>query len=174
MTSDLLRPMKIASTKYDGSPHYEFDAILVAREGSMLRLYVEQGTTLVGYRGELEVRTPFAALFWTDRPYNVYHNKSPLGRRRIVSYANVGTPATIDGDVLRWVDLDLDVFTSEGGGITLDDVDEFEQHQVKFAYPAELIADALATSEELLALAKSGAFPFDRDAHIDIDVPPAR
>lgn len=83
-----------------------------------------------------------------------------------MSYANVGTPAQLDGDVLRWVDLDLDVFTSEDGAVTLDDVDEFDQHRKLFAYPEALVAEVFAARDELLALARTGGFPFDREAHI--------
>ncbi len=132
----------------------------------MLTLRIELGTVMRGYRGDVDVATAFTALFWTDRYYNIYHNESPAGRRGIMSYANVSTPAQLDGDVLRWVDLDLDVFTNEDGEVTLDDVDEFEQHRTRFAYPEALVAEAFAARDELLELAKTGGFPFDREAHI--------
>ena len=114
------RAVRVASTKYDGSPHYEFDAQLLAHEGSMLRLVVTEGTPFTGYRGEGAIRTTFTALFWTDRDYNLFHNHRPMGRRRVTSYANVALPAEFDGDVLRWVDLDLDVIVDANGGVVLD------------------------------------------------------
>ena len=46
------RTVRIASTKYDRSRHYEFDAQLLAHEGPMLRLLVMEGTPYTGYRGE--------------------------------------------------------------------------------------------------------------------------
>jgi protein associated with RNAse G/E len=164
--TDLPRPVRIASTKYDGSIHYEFEAELLSYEGAMLTLRVARGTVLKGYRGDVDVETAFTALFWTDRHYNIYHNVSPAGRRGIMSYANIATPARLDGDVLRWIDLDLDVFTSEDGTVTLDDVDEFEEHRARFAYPDELVAEVFAARDELLELAKTGGFPFDREAHL--------
>ncbi len=161
------RTVRVASTKYDGSWHYEFDAQLLAHEGPMLRLLVTEGTPFTGYRGEGAIRTTFTALFWSDRDYNLYHNHRPMGRRRITSYANVALPAVLDGDVLRWVDLDLDVIVDANGGVVLDDEDEFEDHRLRFAYPRDVVARAIAARDELLRLAAAGAFPFDRATHIE-------
>ncbi len=163
--ADAQRVVRVLSTKYDGSPHYEFEAQLLGRQDGYIRLHVPQGTSLRSYRGEFPVQTTFTALFWTDRWYNVYHNYRPAGRRGIESYANVSTPAQFDGETLRWVDLDLDVLTRDGG-IEVDDEDEFADHRVRFGYPDEVIRHALAARDELLRLAESGAFPFDRASHI--------
>ena len=154
------RPIRIESTKYDGSAHYRFDATLLSQEGPLLTAVVEAGTVMDGYRGDVEVRTAFTALFWTDRHYNAYQNFQPVGARSIVVYANVGTPARLEGDVIRWVDLDLDVFVDAAGAVTLDDVDEFEQHRERFAYPERLVAEILAARDELLRLARAGDYPF--------------
>ncbi len=161
------RTVRVASTKYDGSRHYEFDAQLLAREGPMLTLLVPEGTPYTGYRGEGAIQPTFTALFWTDRWYNLFHQHRPMGRRRIMSYGNVALPAEFDGDVLRWVDLDLDVIVDADGGVILDDEDEFEQHRLRFAYPQDVVSRAITARDELLRLAATGAFPFDRAAHIE-------
>ncbi|MEE8337454.1 MAG: DUF402 domain-containing protein [Dehalococcoidia bacterium] len=158
------RPIRIESTKYDGSPHYKFDATLLSHEGPLLTAAVASGTVLDGYRGLVEVRTAFTALFWTDRYYNAYVNEQPVFRTRVLTYANIGTPARLEGDVIRWVDLDLDVITNDQGEVTLDDVDEFEQHRERFGYPDELVAEIFAARDELLRLAHAGEYPFDRSA----------
>ena len=161
------RTVRIASTKYDRSRHYEFDAQLLAHEGPMLRLLVMEGTPYTGYRGEGAIQTTFTALFWTDRDYNLFHNHRPAGRRRITSYANVALPAELNGDVLRWVDLDLDVIVDADGGVILDDEDEFADHRLRFAYPQDVVSRAITARDELMRLAAAGAFPFDRAAHIE-------
>lgn len=162
MPPQMPRPIRVESTKYDGSAHYRFDATLRSHEGPLLTATVEAGTVMDGYRGDVEVRTAFTALFWTDRHYNVYQNFQPVGARAIVVYANVCTPARLDGDVIRWVDLDLDVFSNASGEVTLDDVEEFELHRERFAYPPQLVAEIFAARDELLRLARAGHYPFDR------------
>ncbi len=161
------RTIRVASTKYDGSRHYEFDAQILAHEGPMLTLLVPEGTSSTSDRGSQPVDTTFTALFWTDRDYNVFHNHRPMGRRRITSYANVALPAEFEGDVLRWVDLDLDVIVDADGGVVLDDEDEFEEHRLRFAYPQDVVSRAITARDELLRLAGAGAFPFDRAVHIE-------
>ena len=160
------RRLRIVSTKFDGSPHYDYEGVLVGRDGPLLRLFVEAGTPFVGYRGPGRIVASYTALFWTDRHYNVFHNHWPMGSRGVTSYCNIGTPAALDGDTLRWVDLDLDVVALAGGRIVLDDEDEFAAHRVRFGYPEELVQRVLAARDEVLRLAALGQFPFDRESHI--------
>ncbi len=160
------RRILIASTKYDGSLHYEYGATLVATEDGLVRCTVSAGEPWVGYRGEGEIQGTFTALFFLDRWFNVFHNHAPAGRRGILSYANVATPASFDGEVVRWTDLDIDIVVSEQLGIQVDDEDEFEEHQHRFGYPADLVERVLATQAELLSLAEAAGYPLDRAAHL--------
>ena len=56
------RPIRIESTKYNGSAHYRLEATLLSHEGSLLTAVVVAGTILDGYRGYVEVRSAFTAL----------------------------------------------------------------------------------------------------------------
>ena len=101
----------------------------------------------------------FTGLFWTDRWYNVWQIDRTKGA---FVYANVAMPCQFDGSVLRWVDLDIDIVCHTDGSIVVKDEDEFEEHIVRFAYPEDVVEHALAARDELLSLAKAGAFPFSR------------
>jgi hypothetical protein len=46
--------------------------------------------------------------------------------------------------------------------IEVKDEHEFEEHIVRFAYPEDVVGNALAARDELHRLAHSGVFPFDR------------
>ncbi|MBM3139910.1 MAG: GNAT family N-acetyltransferase [Chloroflexi bacterium] len=152
----------VVSTKYDGSPHYAYDARLVGQVGPRLELFVPGGTRMEGYRGSLEIRVDFTAVFYTDgRWYNGYRNHWATRRLQIESYANVSLPATFDGRELRWIDLDLDVVLWRSGRLALVDVDEFREHRARFGYPPELVARAEATADDLLRAARIRAAPFD-------------
>lgn len=157
--------VRVESTKFDGSPHYSYTARLLDQTGSLLRLWVEQGEPYVSYRGQGIMREGFTALFFTDRWYNLFHNLHPMGRRGYLTYANVGTPARLDGDTVRWVDLDVDIVRTIEA-IHVDDEDEFAQHSASMAYPPDLVQRVLDTRDELVRLAQSDAFPFDRAAHL--------
>ena len=93
-------------------------------------------------------------------------------------YIDVASPATWDGAVLRAVDLDLDVVRLSdplpasvqhaaqvagrvAGEVFVDDEDEFAEHQVAFGYPADVVAAARASCEELVAAVRAGLPPYD-------------
>ena len=156
--------VRVLSTKYDGSPHYDYQARLVDHEGDRLRLFVPRGTVMEGYRGTLRTQVAFTALFYTDdRWYNCYLNHWTTPRLRIESYANVALPAEFDGETVRWVDLDLDVLIRSTGAVSLVDVDEFVEHGARFGYPGDLVRRATETGDALLAAARGRREPFDRE-----------
>ena len=84
----------------------------------------------------------------------------PLG---LVIAADILMDVRLDGSTLRWIDLDLDVEVHEDGHPELVDEDEFADHQLRYAYPPEVIAAAEASARIALDLATAAAFPFDRD-----------
>ena len=146
--------VRIVSTKFDGSLHNDFAGRLIEDAGGTedpsapLRVFVPEGTPIQSYRGDQVVRIPFTALFWPaeDRWWYVYHNHWTQQRAdqrwTPESYANVSSPATFDGETIRWVDLDLDV-TIRTGVVELLDEDVFAEHRVRMAYPEALVASAL-------------------------------
>jgi protein associated with RNAse G/E len=166
------RLVRVSSTKFDGSLHQDYVAQLldVPDEDGMLHIYVPAGTAFRSYRGEFTVRQSFTHLFWPGRScwWNVEHWHAPVprvGRPSLLSYANISSPATFDGDTVRWVDLDLDVVVTEAG-VRLLDEDEFEAHRERYGYPEELVAQAREASAALLALAQRAERPFDRASYV--------
>ena len=162
--------VRVLSTKYDGSPHYDYEAQLVDHDDGLLRLHVPVGTPMQSYRGPIVVRVAFTALFFTagDRWYNCYHNHWTGPRATIESYANVSLPAEFDGACVRWVDLDLDVLIRSTGETAIIDHDEFAEHRARFAYPDALVRRATATADALFVAARARLAPFDRDRHLDL------
>jgi protein associated with RNAse G/E len=180
--------VRILSTKWDGSPHNDYYGFVIAERGGLeagppadgtpqpLRLLVPAGHVIRSYRGEYLVRVAFTALFWpgADRWWNVEHNHWTLlrqdGRSTSETYANVSTPARLEGDTLHWIDLDLDVIVRDGA-VSLLDEDEFEEHGARWSYPDDLVRQAREAAEQLLALAEVRAHPFDRHAHVWLERP---
>ncbi len=160
------RPVRIASTKFDGSLHYQYDAVLLDKHGPMLRCWIRPGTRWVGYRGEGVLMYPFTMLFFLDdRRYNVMHQHQPTGERGQLTYVNLASPPTFDGDTIRWVDLDLDVLRYDHG-VEVHDEDEFIEHGARWNYPADLVERLRAETADLVRQVAAQTFPFDRDRHI--------
>lgn len=158
-----MKPWIVHSSKYDGSLHYRYRTSVVREEPDLLVLYCGPGTPLESYRGALVTLYHSLEFYWSDRYYNLSVNWYADWRPRM-HYVNVATPAVwhVERATLSYVDLDLDViWRAETNDVILDDEDEFVLHQERFGYPADLVARALETSQALLALARSRAYPFD-------------
>jgi protein associated with RNAse G/E len=79
-------------------------------------------------------------------------------------YVDAALPATFDGAVARYVDLDLDISADVGAEAFVKDILDFEQRRIEMAYPPEVVAAAwegIRIGSELLG---RGLFPFDGSA----------
>ncbi len=159
-------------SKWGGRPHWEYDATVlgVDEHGTWLGFpagttYVRPGHSYVGDRDHvglvpvpIDRRPPWhLATFWST-PGNLW---PALGNSGVQIYVDVTTPAVWDGNVLRAVDLDLDVVRGFNGTVIIDDEDEFLEHQAAFNYPADVIAAARASADGLKVAVAAGAAPYD-------------
>ena len=76
-------------------------------------------------------------------------------------YVDMTTPPVWDGEVVRAVDLDLDVIRMREGSVVVDDEDEFAEHQVTLGYPPEVVALAEASRDRVHAAILDEAPPYD-------------
>ena len=156
-------PIRVEVTKWGDRPHWRFAGVWLGSDsyGDWLGFPVGTHNSRPGFafdsevdavtlvpRDEHWVATFHAPGIWCDL------------------YIDISTPSTWDGDVLRTVDLDLDVIRRDTGEVVIDDEDEFLEHQVSFGYPAEVIAAARATADELLVAVEQRQAPYDGKAHL--------
>jgi protein associated with RNAse G/E len=59
------------------------------------------------------------------------------------------------------IDLDLDVIRTRSGETLVIDHDEFEDHQVRFGYPPEIVNATERAAEQSLAMLRNTDPPFD-------------
>jgi hypothetical protein len=82
------------------------------------------------------------------------------GATRTAIYVDVTTEPVRHAAAVEAVDLDLDVVLLRDGTVAVLDEDEFAEHQRRYGYPAEMIAQAEATTKDLVARITAGAEPF--------------
>ena len=155
------RRIHVLSTKYDGSPHWEFDSWFVREEGPLLITQEFAGDEYQTSNGPRAYPYHTRNHFWSDRWYNVMRCDLALGSGLDHWYCNVTTPAQFDGQNLRYVDLDLDVRVPPKGEPEVLDEEEFLENSQRMGYPPEVIEQARRAIDELLALARTGEFPFE-------------
>jgi protein associated with RNAse G/E len=160
-----MKTVSVHSTKYDGSLHYRYSTTLVHEEANVLMLYMRPGTQIESYRGASIAEHHNLQLYWSDRPYNL-HVSWYADWRPLLHYVNVATPAVWKNATVNFIDLDLDIiWRSSTGEVFLDDEDEFALHQVRYAYPSDLIEQSLRSSAEVRQLIAQRSYPFDGSLH---------
>lgn len=173
-------PIRVEVTKWGDRPHWRFAGVWLGSDsyGDWLGFPVGTRNSRPGFafdsevdavtlvpRDEHWVATFHAPGIWCDL------------------YIDISTPSTWDGDVLRTVDLDLDVIRmapaspvdsrsapqnqmAGPGEVFIDDEDEFLEHQVSFGYPTDVITAARATADELFVAVEQKQAPYDGKAHL--------
>jgi protein associated with RNAse G/E len=151
--------MELAAEKWGGLPHYRGEVHVLGDD--------EHGTWLWGIEGRP---------IWIGDEV-VFHRQLPvvmvvppgawwyatwwLGHREVEVYVNINTPAVRDGDVISYVDLDLDVVRTHDGSVEIVDRDELELHRAQLGYPDDLVAAAEAAADEVFERVRRGDPPFD-------------
>lgn len=150
----------VRAHKYDGTLHREWPARLLRSEATLLILdavfEAEINHQLLGKitRGTLSLE-----YYWTDRWYNVFRFSEPTGELRNY-YCNINVPATFDGRVLAFIDLDIDILVAPDLSYKILDEDEFEANALRFGYPQELRQRAHTALAEMIERIEARQFPF--------------
>ncbi len=158
-------PIRVELTKWGDRPHWEFDGLFLGSD--------EHGDW-IGFPPHTRMSRPGMEV----RPVNAQVGLVPAGADadrawlatfhgpggNVLTYVDMTSVPVWDGSVIRAVDLDLDVIESLDGTVHLDDEDEFEEHQVLFGYPTDVIALAEATRDAVLRAVSEQRAPFDGSA----------
>ncbi len=158
------RPVRVVGTLFDGTPHWEHPAYLVLERGGLLVTQTFAGLQVM--RDGIEWLSPYDTRghYWSDRWYNVIRLDLPKGRGLHGWYCNVATPVEFDGEMLHYVDLQLDVIVHAGlpaHEVEVRDRDEFEAARTRFSYPESTANEALRAVDELVSLVEAREFPFN-------------
>jgi protein associated with RNAse G/E len=69
-------------------------------------------------------------------------------------------PPTFDGNVLSYIDLDIDVLVQPDFSYQVLDLEEFEEHARLFSYPEDVQTNAYNAVQDLIRLIDARDFPF--------------
>jgi hypothetical protein len=145
-------------TKWGGGAHWEFPVTFLGDDDLGAWCVAPAGIWLERPGAAFASAFAWVLLFPRDRPWAASYYDSP--EQPIAVYVDVATPAVWDGPHVTMVDLDLDVIRTRDGAVLLDDEDEFDEHRVTLGYPADVVALARRTADELMTAAVTGHEPF--------------
>jgi len=150
--------------KYDGGEHRSWPADLVEQRGPLIVLTgVFEGEVEHEMMGTISHGTKSVEYYWLDRFYNVFHLTESSGHFRSF-YCNIATPPVLAGNVLTYIDLDIDVLVEPDFSYRIIDVDEFETNALQMSYPPEVQRHAKESLAELISLIQQRQFPFSLNA----------
>jgi protein associated with RNAse G/E len=155
--------MEVRAYKYDGLLHRAWAAELLRQEGSLIVLDAKFPEEIIhDMLGTIASGTHSLEYYWLDRWYNVFRFAQPDGKLRNY-YCNVNVPATFDGEVLSYVDLDIDILVQPDFSYQVLDIDEFEKNSALYDYPIEVRQNAQLAVSELVEMIETRAFPFESE-----------
>jgi protein associated with RNAse G/E len=161
MTSDQVR---VVYTKFDGSLHWHQTMTRLGEDRHGVWLGAPPG--IIARKGHdgppVVIEQAHVLLFPRDAWWTAVFNGLP---NRIEIYCDITGPITWphDGEVTM-VDLDLDVARLRADGrVELWDEDEFAEHQLRYAYPPDVIRRASEAAAWLYAALGDGTEPFATD-----------
>lgn len=153
--------VEIRSCKYDGRITRRWEASLKRRAGALLvfdAVFNEEiQHPLLGTIARGTLSTEY---FWTNQWYSIFRFSEPSGTLRNF-YCNIQMPPTFDGQVLTYVDLDIDVLVAPDLSYQILDKDEFSANAARYGYTDEVRTRTQQSLDALIALIHGREFPFD-------------
>jgi uncharacterized protein len=146
-------------TKWGGKPHWHYPVVPLGSDRYGWWLGGPEGTFF--QRGDEEpIPRPHDYVMLVPAEGDWIATWHAAGDTEL--YVDITTRPIASDQLIEAVDLDLDVIRERNGRVLLVDEDEFAEHQVLLGYPAELIAQAQATADDLVIRIAAAEEPFGR------------
>jgi len=150
----------VVVTKHDGTQHRRWRGRLAEQQGSLIVLHAEFDVDVSHHLlGEIKRGTRLIEYFWLHRWYNVFRFLNDDGATRLF-YCNVNKPPEFDGQVLSYIDLDIDMIVRPDFSYEILDSDEFEANSKLYGYSADELQQATEALKQLVSLIELRQFPF--------------
>jgi hypothetical protein len=154
------KEMTVRVLKHDGAEYRRWKGRLVQLDGSLLVLEAEFDVDVSHHvLGAIARGTKTVEYYWLDRWYNVFRFIEKDGTTRLW-YCNINTPPEFNGDVLTYIDLDIDIVVQPDFSFQVLDLDEFESSVARYAYTEHEKQQAQAALAEVISLIEGRQFPF--------------
>lgn len=145
--------------KWDGAPHWEHESVFLGSDD--YGDWVGQRDGWRSARPGVEAPSHGASitLIPASGDYAATINDS---HPRIRVYIDIAWDVRWDAGEPVGIDMDLDVVRAlDGRGVFIDDRDEWDEHRVRYGYPADIVQRLETVALDLEARVIAGAAPFD-------------
>lgn len=148
--------------KWDGSPHWEQDSVYLGSDAWGDWFGQQVGWRSVRPGREFVCREPNVTLVPASGDWAFTHNAAP---HPVAVYIDLAWDAGFDEDgTPTGVDMDLDVVRrTDDRGTWIDDRDEWDDHRVRYGYPADIVAHLESVAVDLERRVRDREAPFSDD-----------
>ncbi|SDT02947.1 hypothetical protein SAMN05444162_2891 [Paenibacillaceae bacterium GAS479] len=170
---DTYRRCFIKSFKHDGHLHRQWQRNWLMPQSMLLPQHAEENmlvlinnqTPITEADGSIWVsRVPAVSFFIPTKWFNVVAMIEDYGIRY---YCNLASPPYLAGNVLTYIDYDLDVIRTTGGELAVVDRDEYERHKQEYRYPPVVDSKVNQGLREVTQRIRSGKSPFEDQVVLD-------
>lgn len=156
------QPVHVDFRKWDGTPHWQHDAVELGTDAFGDWIGIPQGTHFERPGAAFDIESDSVMLFPRARYVASVNDVTVPGLIEVyVDITTVPVREQVDGvETFRMIDLDLDVVQRVGEPVYLDDEDEFAQHRREFGYPEEVVHASERTAAEVLDAVRRQHGPF--------------
>jgi len=158
--------IRLEMTKWGDHPHWEMDGVYLGADAHGDWIGFPSGTHMsrpgmaVTSENDQVGLVPAAGTAVGQAWLATFHGPGGI----VWTYVDMTTVPTWDGNVVRAVDLDLDVIERLDGSVFVDDQDEFDEHRVELGYPRDVVDLAMVTRDLVLTAVREEVSPFDGSA----------
>jgi len=151
----------VQSFKHDGSMHRVWSKAIILKEDDDLIVAVTDQSWVVEHDGRKWLtKEPALCFFYKKRWFNII---SMIRRNGIYYYCNLASPSLYDGEAIKNIDYDLDIKVYPDGQYHILDVNEYNYHCKKMAYPKWIDMKLKQELKALEKMIKEEAIPFKGD-----------
>ena len=143
--------IEIQALKSSCSPYRWWRAVVESYDHEHMSTLNRIGDTVEGAGQGWRYKHNHRTIYWFDRPYNLSEVYERDGRLKQL-YVHIASPPKLEGDLLMYIDYELDVVWRPGRAPRVTDEDEFLAASSQFGRSPEFQAACRRAVEEALQL----------------------
>ncbi|MGK0577942.1 DUF402 domain-containing protein [Macrococcus capreoli] len=153
--------IKVETYKYDKKIHYSWESELIEETEEYIVLKSEPPRTLNHFTRNKTFVYDNASIEYISKIEGFTINIDIYDDGRIEYYCNICEIPKKEDNIIKIIDLDIDMIIDSDGKHYFVDEDEFELNKTKYNYPLELIHNIERQKFKLNDLYTERIFPFD-------------
>jgi len=148
----------IHAYKHNGKLYRSWDEAIIIDEKEDVLVVGNNKTTVMEIDGRThKTKEPSIIYFYKDKWFNVI---GQLKERGLTYKCNIASPYIIEGNVIKYIDYDLDLRIFADGGFKILDRAEYKYHRTAMQYSKDLDIVIENALNELIELYKKKTGPF--------------